>query len=536
MRKYIAISMVLFGFTVSSQGIITNSIQFGGDGSDKNWAYNVVTNDLVTPTEYSVSYGSPARYAESPISNLQFTVTFTETNGVPVYIAPNWLGAGATYDSEPTNSANRRITGDQVIQLKVSYSGDNGKLLSLKTTGFGTQWNTQPYETLVFSDGINNFSLTDTANDFIQDYDASGLDPLTLNNTGTWVMYVSADDVLGGGTNFTESGMGALVLEYIADVDYVEPNVPLTPAVFEFVDNGEMDSGVIGTTMTRSNSWDTAITITTVDIIGQDLTLASAGTANKTWVNTNPGNALGINSSNNGIYSNESRDFNPNEAWVLNFDSDVYLNEIDFASMAVDGEMTISSEAFTNIVLFGEGDDNSDGTFSLSDTFLPAGTNIMIQMTSTTNASDTSIRIAYIAVQSVSDQNSYQAWVSDENLVAEINDAYGDDPDSDSMDNLLEFALGSDPLVNDAASYLPTTDSDGGTDYLNYVYRRRIRYADSGLDYTVGSTLNLTTEEEPGATEEVGAGAIDATFESVTNRVPTAAEDQQFMQLKVTID
>ena len=132
----------------------------------------------------------------------------------------------------------------------------------------------------------------------------------------------------------------------------------------------------------------------------------------------------------------------------------------------------------------------------------------------------------------------YIGWAQSAGLVDGVNNGYGDDPDVDTIDNLLEFALGGSPLINDASAFLPTVSvsSIGGTNYLNYVYRRRIQYAADGLSYFVGSTTDLTGGSPTNATEEAGSGAIDATYESVTNQVPVDTEAAQFMQLRVTID
>ena len=131
----------------------------------------------------------------------------------------------------------------------------------------------------------------------------------------------------------------------------------------------------------------------------------------------------------------------------------------------------------------------------------------------------------------------YASWAQDNGL-GELNNGYGDDPDEDTMDNLLEFSFGGNPLTNDASAFLPmgSISSTSGTNYLNYVYRRRIQYASDGLSYFVGSTTDLTGGSPTNATEEAGSGAIDATYESVTNQVPVDTEAAQFMQLRVTID
>jgi len=120
-----------------------------------------------------------------------------------------------------------------------------------------------------------------------------------------------------------------------------------------------------------------------------------------------------------------------------------------------------------------------------------------------------------------------------------VNDARTDDPDTDSMDNLLEYSLGGDPLVNDAASILPTYSgivATGGTNYLNYVDRRRVDAALRGLSYGVKFNFDLVSDPwtDGGSSFETGADPIDAAFESVLNLVPTVYSDEGFITLKVT--
>ena len=54
-----------------------------------------------------------------------------------------------------------------------------------------------------------------------------------------------------------------------------------------------------------------------------------------------------------------------------------------------------------------------------------------------------------------------------------------------------------------------------------------------GQNYAVGSTTNLVDEPATNPTVEAGSVAIDSRFESVTNRVSTDAENEQFLQLRV---
>lgn len=537
MKKYCIIVLSTLVLASSAMAVVTNSLQIGGEGTPNDWSDNVMTNSGVSPTEYSVTFGVPYRYTFTEISNVTFTVSFTETNGLPVVARLAWICATSPGDT------NDRLNTNEVMRLKVSYSDPDNKLMGFRLSGIGTTWNTQPYETMVFSDGVNSTSLTETANDTIFDYEALGLNPLSTNNVDTWELLIGVDDTVGGGTNFTEAGVGAFQLEYIVDTDEVPLYDALTPAFFDFVDNGgtgDFDQQGPGATMTRSNGWDSAITITTVDIIGQDGSSATNGTGNTTSIQGNSIQSLGVNSADNiwGV-GTESRDFNPNEAWIISFDKDVFLVEVDLASVVVDTEMTIFSDVFpSNFVMYGEGDDNTDGTWDLLDTFVPAGTTLKFQMTSTTNSStDWKIRMDDLTVQLVSDTRTYDAWVQDQNLVAIIDD-YGDDPDKDTLDNLTEFALGGDPLVKDAETILPVYGQsvEGGTNWLNYIYRRRIYYDDAGLTYLVGSTVDLISGPVTNVTEEADSVVVNADIESVTNRVSMDVESEQFMQLHVTID
>ncbi|RKX41974.1 MAG: hypothetical protein DRP64_10555, partial [Verrucomicrobia bacterium] len=134
---------------------------------------------------------------------------------------------------------------------------------------------------------------------------------------------------------------------------------------------------------------------------------------------------------------------------------------------------------------------------------------------------------------------SYEDWVvEDTGLDVGVNDDRMDDPDTDSMENLLEYALGGDPLVDDAAIFLPTSSGAvevGGTNYLNYVYRRRVDALQRGLVYGVNFKFNLVTDPwtDGGSSFETSAGPIDAFFESVTNEIPTVHSPEGFIVLKV---
>jgi len=107
------------------------------------------------------------------------------------------------------------------------------------------------------------------------------------------------------------------------------------------------------------------------------------------------------------------------------------------------------------------------------------------------------------------------------------------------MNNLLEYALGGDPNIPDAAAYLPThevTDAGGGSSLVDYVYRRRIDAAVRGLTYGLETSTNLLSAwTYIGATYETDTAGIDSNFESVSNSIPFNT-DEGFIQLEITED
>jgi hypothetical protein len=77
--------------------------------------------------------------------------------------------------------------------------------------------------------------------------------------------------------------------------------------------------------------------------------------------------------------------------------------------------------------------------------------------------------------------------------------------------------------------------AEGGTNWLNYVYIRRIDAAARGLTYSVLGGTDLVAGDVTNATEEVGSGAMDTDFETVTNRIPTDVESVGFMKLVIEL-
>jgi len=75
----------------------------------------------------------------------------------------------------------------------------------------------------------------------------------------------------------------------------------------------------------------------------------------------------------------------------------------------------------------------------------------------------------------------------------------------------------------------------GGTNYLDYVYRRRVDAAARGLDYDVNYTIDLVGGPITNPANNVtGTAPIDSDFESVSNPIPTIYFDEGFFRLDVT--
>jgi hypothetical protein len=129
----------------------------------------------------------------------------------------------------------------------------------------------------------------------------------------------------------------------------------------------------------------------------------------------------------------------------------------------------------------------------------------------------------------------YETWAIGYGLTGD--DALPEtDVEPDGMDNLLEYALGGNPNVDDASIKLPShgTDASGSPTWLDYTYNRRTNYVALGLDYIVETDADLVNA--PGWTNEnftVSVGPVSGDFESVTNRIDTGAAAKYFIRLRV---
>ncbi len=111
------------------------------------------------------------------------------------------------------------------------------------------------------------------------------------------------------------------------------------------------------------------------------------------------------------------------------------------------------------------------------------------------------------------------------------------DPDGDGMNNLIEYALGGHPRVDDAAVKLPSGNIQ--TETMNYIYNRRRNAAALGLTYGLSHTFDLADTNGwiyVGHSWEVGNGIIDADFESATNALNISSDDTGFIRLDVSFE
>ena len=102
----------------------------------------------------------------------------------------------------------------------------------------------------------------------------------------------------------------------------------------------------------------------------------------------------------------------------------------------------------------------------------------------------------------------------------------------DGVINWIEYALGGNPVSNDASEFLPewNIDSDGGSNWFYYTYNRREGAAD--LTYTVWSGTNLVDGLSNAVPVWSVAPATNG-YEIATHRVSLDADNTQFMELNI---
>lgn len=561
MKKLSLMFIMLTGVVSTTLAVATNIYQFGGDIAvrDLGWQQVGATNTSVTPTEYSYSFVPPALYPD--LSNVVITVTASETNDAMAF-ASNFLCG--------TNGNASRLDVNDAVKLTVSYSDPDGLLTGLKVHSFGPWWNTGGSEETLFTDGSTVFAVQDSDNGFMQDYDATGLTQLTLANTGTWSMLAYQTN------NLTTSGMGGFKLEYIANVDLIilPPDPP----------HGEVDlnsTWQAGRCVKLAEASDFCSAIFTNSTTGENNTNRRFTQDSFAGADVQPGETLtisftamvGTNLPINGadrIFRASFWDDGATTRNGLSFRADYgnyggttlqaglgNVQSPGYVGSLVSGEDVTTDAMPTNrlenvgdevdcvITLKRTGETTADFTMSYDNVSLSnscIGVNIDsfnalgFRMNSVL---DNHLIITNLQIEITNpDFDWYENWAFWELLEKGVNDGYSDDPDDDGMKNLVEYALDGNPLEKDAWRG-PTyggSSSDGGTNYVSLVYRRRNDAEMRNLTYLVGSKADLIVGLATNATEEVGSEVLNGDLDWVTNRMSTAVEDKQFMQLNVTID
>jgi hypothetical protein len=128
--------------------------------------------------------------------------------------------------------------------------------------------------------------------------------------------------------------------------------------------------------------------------------------------------------------------------------------------------------------------------------------------------------------------NPYVAWADQYGLTNSALAALNYDADGDGLNNLLEYALGGNPTVKDAATVAPHWAVHGAS--LDYIFNRRTNYDALGLEYCVETSTNLASNSgwtNASFTELVGPASGE--FETVTNRINISAAHSQFIRLQV---
>ncbi|MDP0492043.1 MAG: hypothetical protein Q7Q71_13425 [Verrucomicrobiota bacterium JB023] len=326
--------------------------------------------------------------------------------------------------------------------------------------------------------------------------------------------------------------------------------------LFEFVNppgSGiSLAGGGIGSSMEAADSESQKLVrLTTVDIHGLSAgefgtTLASEGRAHSTSIiygNPDRGNinALGVASEYDFIFgSNQSRDFNPREAWEFEFDTEVELKWIEFESWSDSGAgFTLSSPAFETIeIAHEEGNDDldEDDIYHLEPgTRVPANTPVKLLMTGSSSSGERSVRIESLAVVPV-ESSGFADYIAgypelfDDLALPEA------DPDGDGLVNLLEYILDRHPGRKESG-FLPEITITEAEVSLRFERRASSR-EDTNQVLQYSTDLSTWTDLPLGSPVDPGViiGAEAEGMEEVTVLIERSAppHDHVFLRLSAT--
>jgi len=143
-----------------------------------------------------------------------------------------------------------------------------------------------------------------------------------------------------------------------------------------------------------------------------------------------------------------------------------------------------------------------------------------------------SVRDIAFTVQAAASAELYQHWAAGYSVAGSA--GYADNPDGDTLVNLVEYGLGGAPdNPNDPPEIFPVFSRMGAS--MEYIYRRRTDAAARGLAYGLELNTNLVSGTwTTNGYSESGFGDLGNGFESVTNQVPTI-QTNQFIRLRLSI-
>ncbi|MDZ8119066.1 right-handed parallel beta-helix repeat-containing protein [Pontiella agarivorans] len=169
-------------------------------------------------------------------------------------------------------------------------------------------------------------------------------------------------------------------------------------------------------------------------------------------------------------------------------------------------------------------------------------TQLRLQTTvSTPWTSNTFVNIDYLtlshAIDLVTPESLYMDWLAEFPTLGSFTNVT-DNPDADALDNLGEYAMGGIPTNGTDIGYEPVFQplEAGGTNWFEFVYAQRTDADIRGLEYSLETNTNLLNAagwtnahyEITGTNASYAAG-----FESITNRISTATETNQFIRLHI---